>query len=293
MDLGILLGSSALEIESWEQGFDLAKDMGYTHVELSANDVSGKGTRLDLGRCADLEEVRAVVELARPRGLEVSAFQCHQGLLFADSTQVEISGAHTERMIDFAAATNVPVVHTVSGKLPPTMTADEAWALLTNTYRRLCSHAEGRGVKVAIEPVFVYFVGNLSDLEEIFRRVGRDDFYLNYDPSHFLYHDESPVAAIERLGGRIVHCHAKGATVVPDPKGEAKGTDYEMSGGRKFAFLPPDQGTLDQVAIAHALRAAGFDGVLSLELGYGTPNPEQAARDNVPYLRQVLAHAAQ
>lgn len=287
MHLGILL-SSGLAIESWESGFETAKEMGYTHVELAANDVEGKGTKPDLGQCPDSAEAAEVVNLARSKGLEVSAFQCHQNLLFDDRDRAERSVAHTERMIDFAAATHVPVVHTTTGKLPEKMSPEEAWEILVRSYRRLCSHAEGMGVKVAIEPVFVYFVGNLSGLQELYSRVGRDDFYMNYDPSHFPFHDESPLPPIEKLGSRIVHAHAKDATVTPDPKGEAKGTEYEMSGGRKFAFSVPAKGMLDQVAIIRALKTAGFDGVLSLELGHGIPDQERLARENVPYLRRVF-----
>ena len=50
----------------------------------------------------------------------------------------------------------------------------------------------------------------------------------------------------------------------------------------------PGTGLLDWPAIIPALRAVGFDGVLSLELGHGIPAEEQVARGNVPFAWQLI-----
>ncbi len=67
MELGILLSGSGLGIASWEQGFELAAEMGYTQVELAGNDVSGAGAAPDLGRC-NAAEARRIADLARSLG---------------------------------------------------------------------------------------------------------------------------------------------------------------------------------------------------------------------------------
>jgi sugar phosphate isomerase/epimerase len=61
-----------------------------------------------------------------------------------------------------------------------------------------------------------------------------------------------------------------------------------MPGRRKFRFMPPGDGQIDQVAVVKALREVGFDGVLSLELGHGVPQPESAARKNVAFTRGIV-----
>ena len=287
MELGILLSGSGLEIESWEQGFELAAEMGYTQVELAGNDVSGAGAKPDLGRC-DAAEARRIADLARSLGLGVSALQSHQCFPLADGAGLATSVAHTKRMIELAAECRIPVVHTTTGHRPGGIGEGTLWRKLADVYGALLDHASGTGVKVGIEPVFVYMVGNLATLRRLFEVVGRDDLYLNYDPSHFPYHDESPLPSIHEFGERVVHAHAKDALVEPDPEGAARDTESEMPGGRKFRFMPPGDGQIDQVAVVQALREVGFDGVLSLELGHGVPDPEAAARRNVAFMRGIV-----
>lgn len=290
MELGILLSGTGLEVASWEQGFNLVKEMGYTQVELAGNDVAGKGEKPDLGK-SDVAEAKRIVQSARSVGLGVSAIQSHQCFPLTEEGALAASVAHTNRMIDMASACGIPVVHTTTGQRPGGIGDGTMWRMLKEVYDALLDHTQGKGVKVAIEPVFVYMVGNLATLRRLFEVVGRDDLYINYDPSHFPYHDESPLPPIVEFGTRIVHAHAKDALVVPDPEGAERDTVFEVPGGRKFSFVPPGKGQIDQVAVVTALKKAGFDGVLSLELGHGIPNPEQAARDNVGYMRAVLAQA--
>jgi sugar phosphate isomerase/epimerase len=290
MELGILLGGTGLEIPSWERGFELAGEMGYTQVELGGNDVSGGGEKPDLGRC-DVDGARRIVDQARAAGLEVSAVQSHQCFPLTDEAALAASVAHTKRMIDLAGACGIPVVHTTTGQRPAGIPEGTMWRMFADVYVDLLEHAEGKGVKVAVEPVFVYAVGNLATTRRLLEVVGREDMYINYDPSHFPYHDESPIPPIVEFASRIVHAHAKDARVEPDPDGAARGTEWEMPGGWKFSFAPPGKGVIDQVAVVRALKGAGFDSVLSLELGHGVPEPELAARKNVGFMRKVLAEA--
>jgi len=290
MHLGILLGGSGLGIPSWEYGFDFAADAGYACVELAGNDVSGAGAAPDLG-CADLAGAEQVVKMARSRGLEVSAIQSHQCFPLTDETALAASVAHTKRMVDLAAECGVPVVHTTTGHRPAGLPEGSLWRALADVYTALLDHAHGTSVRVGVEPVFVYAVGNLATFRRLVEVVGRADLAFNYDPSHFPYHDESPLPPITEFADRIVHAHAKDAVVEPDPQGAERGKEAEMPGGRRFRFAPPGQGLIDQVAVVRTLKQVGFDGVVSLELGHGIADPEQAARDNVPYMRSVLAQA--
>ncbi|HIE50710.1 MAG TPA: sugar phosphate isomerase/epimerase, partial [Armatimonadetes bacterium] len=103
MQLGILLSGTGYLVPSWEQGFAEAQAMGYTHVELAGNDVSGRGDKPDLGK-VEVEEAQRIVARARDWGLSVSAIQSHQGFLQADRAAFEAAVAHTARMLDLAAA---------------------------------------------------------------------------------------------------------------------------------------------------------------------------------------------
>ena len=287
MRLGILLSGTGLGIESWQGGMALAREMGYSQVELAANDVGGGGGKPDMGKCATEAAARGVVETARGMGLGVSAFQCHTGYLPGNAAGLPRIVDHAKRMIDLAAAADVPVVHTVSG--PPAEGRDEAdeWDMLATAYRQLLDHARSLDGKVVvgIEPVFVYRVGNLATTRKLFALVA-GDLAINFDPSHFPYHDEDCVPFIHEFGDRIVHAHLKDAAVTPGVTG--KPNSWPMpTGDREFAFAPPGRGVIDFAQVITALKDVGFDGVLSLELGHGVPEPEQAARDTVTFTRAV------
>ena len=71
MQLGILV--STMEIDSLKECIKLAKDIGYTHVEISAclND-----DRPNIGSLTK-KEAKEIAVYIRDSGLEISSLQCH------------------------------------------------------------------------------------------------------------------------------------------------------------------------------------------------------------------------
>lgn len=263
MKLGILVGDISRDLGiPLREAIRKAKGWGYEAVELPASDLSRSDEQYKP------DTAKALSSFVSDLGLEITGFQCHVGYLTDDwRERVE----HTRRMIEIADEIGVPVVHTVTGKLPEDMTIPAGFSRLEAVYSELLRFSEGSGVKVAIEPVFVYLVGNHSTLKRLIESVGRDDLYINFDPSHYPYHGESPIPTIKELGDRIVHAHMKDAIVEP-----------------KFRFAPPGGGVLDFREIISALSDAGYDYVLSLELGHGMEDPEGMAKENVTFLSRLL-----
>lgn len=263
MKLGILVGDIARDLKMpLREAVGKAKDWGYDAVELPANDLSKADEQYNLNTA------KTLAAFVSGLGLEITGFQCHVGYLGDDwRTKVE----HTKAMIEVAQAIGVPVVHTVSGKLPEDLTFSRGFSRLETVYSELLDFAEGSGVKVGIEPVFVYLVGNHSTLKRLIELVGRDDLYINFDPSHYPYHDESPIPTIKEFSNRIAHVHVKDALVEP-----------------KFRFIPPGKGVLDFREIIMALHDVGYNYVLSLELGHGMEDPEGMAKENVTFLSKLL-----
>ncbi len=288
MDLGLLISVTGLKSPDFVAGAKLAKEMGYTHVELGACRPFGGSDVADLGGTAS-EDAREIVAEIRDLDLEVSALQCHVDYLSSNLQEVRTRIDHTKHVLDLAVAVDVEFVHTVSGPLPEGMSADEGYACLVEAYQELLEHAADADVRLGIEPVFVYHIGNLATTKALFERLGRDDLFVNFDPSHFPYHREDPVPFIRAYGKRILHAHSKDATVTPlNAEDVAAGRAWDMGGGEQFAFTPPGRGVLDWPAILRALDEVGYQGVLSLELGHGIPDEEQAAREALEYLRPLL-----
>ncbi len=287
MHLGILISLTGLKEKDFVEGARKAKEMGYTHVELGAVDM-GQGTP-----CADVGQYTPsqAAELAaniRALGLEVSALQCHVDLCTSNEQQRRRLVRHVVHVTDLAKAMECGFVHTVSGPLPEGQSADEAFGQLAATYGEILE-STAHSVRIGIEPVFVYLVGNLDTTRRLFSLLGREDLYINFDPSHFPYHREDPVPFIQEFGGKILHAHVKDAAVAPLDEAEvADGRAWDMGGGEMFKFAAPGTGVLDWPAIIDALRRVGFDGVLSLELGHGIPDEEAAARENVGFCRGLL-----
>jgi len=304
--VGIQMRSCAnWTIDSWQQGFEQVRGWGYEHVELAANGPR-IGEAIDLS-CLSESQIVAVIHQARSVGLEVSAFQVHHGYQVADSDVLRDQVGHTRRMLDAAAAAGVGLVHVVTGMKPPYPSmptsprlpapAESArpampdrlyWQAMGTVFADLLDYAAPRQVKLGIEQVFIYSVCNRQTLRDFFERVGRDDLYWNCDPGHFVYHEESFQDAIEQFGHRIVNAHVKDARIRDDPRGEAAGTVDEMSGHRRFEFVPPGTGSVGQLEFVRSLRQVGFDGTLVVELPANMPGRRRLARDMAPFVRRLI-----
>ena len=309
MRIGVQMRSDeGWPIPSWTAGFRQVRDWGYDCVELAANGPD-TGEALDLCRLPT-ERIAELVDQARELGLAVSSFQCHHGYSVADPGRLREEIDHTKRMLDAASRSGVTLVHTVSGMAPPypamptspvladpdsrpgpRLSDHDYWQTLRAVYAELLDHAARRGVKLGVEQVFVYTVCNRATLRRLFDLVGRDDLYWNLDPGHFVFHQEPIRPAVREFGARIASVHVKDARLADDPEGVAAGTVHAAPGGRRFEFVRPGTGAVDQLGLLRTLRQVGYDGALILELAHSTPNRGNVVRDFPGWYRGLLQEA--
>jgi len=279
MEQGLL--ASCLDAGDLAEALEVTAAIGYRNCEIS---VCEGDRRPNLATIDDAAR-KAAMARAGELGLTVSAVQCHLHNGYADACPDVRARAvdHTVRMIDVCAALGIPVLHTVSGVAEDDAAWEAKLARLAESYAAILDHAAGTSVRVGIEPVFAYTIGNLEHTRALLSLLDeRPDLYINYDPSHFPYHDEPAEDFIKVLGGRIIHAHSKDAVVRPVTASEpADQMDrWAMSGDRYFQFVPPGKGDLDWDAIFAALARAGYDHVLSLEMGHGYEGrPRDVARE--------------
>ncbi|MBN1342415.1 MAG: sugar phosphate isomerase/epimerase, partial [Phycisphaerae bacterium] len=266
MRQGILLGE-LMKTMSLRESVLAVKEIGYSCVELPAYDVPGEG------ELYEASSARAVCDWIRDQGIEPTSLQCHYHRGFG-SDGADACVRQAIHMLDVAEACGVGVVNTVSGILTSydseqwdrpfdeeEAPATDDWRRLIESYHRVLDAAAGRAVRVAIEPVFVYMVANTATMRRFVADLGRDDLAVNYDPSHFPYHDEDGVGFIREFGDRIVHAHVKDGKVTPaDEAAIADRRAWRIRGGRQFCFAPPGEGALDWAGILGALRDVGYDG---------------------------------
>ena len=136
--------------------------------------------------------------------------------------------------------------------------AAEQWRLGVDAVRELGVVAADRGVAIAIElePFRLSLVNSIDTMLRFLDEVGLPrTVRANCDISH-LHLVGTPPADVTRLAGRIEHVHL---------------SDCD---GRVHGDLPPGRGVTPIAAYLSAIRAAGYEGTVSIELEYA-PEPDR------------------
>lgn len=141
--------------------------------------------------------------------------------------------------------------------------------LFAENLSRAIEYAKERGLACSFHPHRGCIVETIAETQFMVDRL--PELQLCCDTAHLASVGEDAVAFIKRFGDRITHTHIK---------------DYD-SRDQGFAALGTGDGSLDVGACLDALRSAGYDGWLSVELD-GQPErpPDEAARISREFLRQ-------
>lgn len=171
-----------------------------------------------------------------------------------------------------AAQVGIAVIVFGSGgarKLPEGVSREEGLAQFAEANRRIAPLADRHGVTLVIEPLNrseCNFVNSLADGARIVEAVNHPRVRLLVDFFHMLREDESP-EEIRRFGHLLHHAHL------------AEKADRTAPGVKGDDFRP----------FLAALKAVGYDRLLSIESNWGSLPDEQAAA--VAEVRRQLAEA--
>ena len=150
--------------------------------------------------------------------------------------------------------------------------------------------------KIALElhPGFACY--NTASLLRLREAVG-DTIGANFDPSHLFWQGMDPVAAIRALKGAIYHFHAKDTKIDPYNKavnGVLDTGSYGALGDRSWIFRTVGYGHDMGVwkDIISALRAAGYDGAVSIEHEDAYMSTLEGLEKAIAFLKEVLIKEA-
>ncbi|MDP6539568.1 MAG: TIM barrel protein [Planctomycetota bacterium] len=145
----------------------------------------------------------------------------------------------------------------------------DAFARAVEVCRGVCETAGPLGVRLAIEPLAPAVTNFLTSAAEVARLIEAVDH-----PACRLHLDAGAMAAEAQPAERIVadHAHLLAHVHANDPGG----------GG-------PGSGELDLGPMVRALREAGYDGWLSVEIFDSPASPERAAGESAATLERLLA----
>lgn len=243
-------------------GVEWAAKIGYKYVEPMLH--TGRELMSEAGYYHSVsmeEDPHFIKDILDRHGLKSSAVSAHCPLM-----RPEVSVMYLQRAIQFAAILGAPVVNTDESYRPEWMGLDEAWPLMKYTLTVVLRVAERYGISIGIEPHNV--ISRTTDgLLKIASLVDSPLLRINYDTGNAYLAGEDIYEALERIGSRLVHMHAKDISVEHSDaeRGKVTGTPVGCACG---------DGVVDWSRVVSIIRKHGFDGVLSVECG----SPAEAER---------------
>jgi len=134
------------------------------------------------------------------------------------------------------------------------------WRRYVDSIAACVDYAAAAGRKIMLEAFAGTVCCTPDAVLRLFEQVGSPNLGYNLDTAHLAAQNHDPALAVYKLGRRIFHSHIK------DSEG-----------------LPAGMGSIDFEEVIRALRAVGFDGVLSIEAeGFDhTSRYSRAARDHI------------
>jgi choline kinase/sugar phosphate isomerase/epimerase len=172
-------------------------------------------------------------------------------------------------LVDIAAALDTPVALIA----PPLAAAGWDLSAFTAWCRELCGRARDAGRVLAVEPEPDTLVPDVAAMERLLDAVDNPALGVGLDVGHAYLTEGSALAALERLGARVVHTHWD-----------------DMRDGR-HVHLPPGEGEADLLPAARWLLARGWQGAWVVDLFELGPDPEPRVRAGIAGLAHILAEA--
>lgn len=249
-------GFAALELAAWP---DLPGEPHGSHLPATAVDPAGAAH---------------VRDLLAAHGLSCSSLAYYANPLHPDPAVREGVRAHLRRCVSAAALLGCPTVGTFVGR-DPRRTVAEDLAEAEGFLRQLADEAGERGVTVVIEncPMAGWhpdgYPGNLAYSPELWEWLVALGLRLNFDPSHLPTLGIDPVRAARDCAPWVAHVQAKDVELDvrardrygwPGPALHRRPWDHGW-----WRYRVPGHGQVDWPGVLGALRAGGYDGVVSVE----------------------------
>lgn len=309
MQIGMVTDS--LAHLSLEDLLTVSQDLGITRLEFPTGGWSS-APHLDLARMlAEPAERDRFVGALADHGVTISALNANGNQLHP------VIGEQIDRVlrgtVDLARLLGVHTVVCMSGlpagapgdRTPNWVTTswppetqeilDHQWNDVAIPYwKDLAAYGRDRGVRFAVEMHGDQLVYNAATLLRLRDQVG-DVVGANLDPSHPMWMGADPLALVRALDGAIHNVHAKDSRRVPqiaDVNGMLDTQPPERAGMRAWNYVTLGQGQPGGQQFwgrfCTDLRAAGYDGVLSIEHEDVQMDAVEGVAQTVRLLREVM-----
>lgn len=248
--------------------FDLiakAKELGFEGIEFVDMPDFGAIT---------VDNAHILREEADKQGMAITSFTFGAELLRGNTKEAldqEVEAIC--KKVDVAAALGVKVLrHDASGGGNLFYrTFDDALPVLAEGCRRVTEYAQTKGVRTTIEN-HGRFCQDALRVEKLVHAVNHPNFGLLVDMGNFLCADNEPSLAVGICARYAFHVHIKDF-IVKSGHGVNPGTGFFATrGGNYLRGTIAGHGDVPILACLRALKAAGYDGFVSLEFEGCEPN---------------------
>ena len=286
MKLGVfdpVFGDMALD-----RVLDRVVELGLDAIEIGAGNYPGDARCRPSELLADRSARERFASAFGARDLEISALSCHGNPLHPDAERAGHDDAVFRDTVRLAGELGVDRVNLFSGcpgdgptatqpnwvtcAWPPEFTEIVTWQwddVVLPYWHEAAGFAQEHGVRLGFEMHPGFVVYNPKTLLRLRTEIG-DTVGANLDPSHLFWQGIDPIEAIRALGQAIHHVHAKDTALDAHNVAINGVLDLESSrnvGARSWVFRSVGDGhdLLFWTRFVAALRAAGYDHVLSIE----------------------------
>ena len=166
----------------------------------------------------------------------------------------------------------VPIVR------PPELGRAKGFELFQRAYPALVSHAEDKGIKIAMEPwpgppPHLPTLGCTPEtLRAMFEEIPSPALGICYDPSHYARLQVDYLRLLAEFGSRVNHVHLKDTEVLEEGLyeygilGKTLGPPTHSHSQGFWRYCIPGKGLVDWDKVINRLRDIGYGGALSFEL---------------------------
>jgi sugar phosphate isomerase/epimerase len=237
-------------------------------------------------------------------GLRVGTVDLPGGkaLLTADAGARRDAVAKAADYIATSSAAGAKLFFTVVMPENPDQAVAEIHKLAVESFGELGKTAEAAGAKILFEgwpgPKNANLCCNPESCRAMFKDTGSSALGINYDPSHLIRMGIDHVRFAEEFASRIGHVHGKDTEILSEGAYEIglfQNSILQKShgfGGFAWRYTLPGQGIARWTRICQILKAAGFNGAISVELEDENFNGSEAGEKDgliasLGYLRGV------
>jgi sugar phosphate isomerase/epimerase len=239
--------SVGLPHRTLQDTIQLVAGAGYKAIELNAETLPWAPAHITPD--ADADTRHDVIVSCKRLGLSIPAVGAHIGMVSADPVSRAAAIAFVNGCTDLARDLGSPIIHILSGPTESGTDRAEAWGWFRTAVEETTNYATQKGISLGIEAIAGHLFNKVDDYHVMKRELPGVPFKVNFDPSHLEVQGENPLRVVDELADEVIHVHLK--------DGKGRFPDFE--------FPPLGVGTIDFAQLVNGLRAAGYDGALSVE----------------------------